>query len=288
MSGVTGSSTRLIRCESVRTARYAGLVLANDGLMTIDQLATTSGMTVRTLRSHASRGLLPPPIIDRRVGYYGSAHLARVNFIREMQEAGFSLSSIEQILSGVPADAGEAMLGVIRGLLAPWNAEPVAVLDPDDVVKLLGPDVTDEQIAALSELGEAEVDAEGQISVSAPGLLAAAAEGVSAGLPLDGIIGAGRLVMDSAHAVAANFVQLFRDSVWRDFVASGMPEADWERIISVHLRLQPLAVQAFLSAFQRAMTQEVSEALGEELGSGAQEAIDRLLGRSASDGLRII
>lgn len=249
------------------------------GLLTIDQLAAEAGMTVRTLRSHASRGLLPPPIINRRVGYYGSSHLARVKFIREMQEAGFSLSSIEQLLSGVPDDAGDAMLSVIRNLVAPWSAEPVALFDPDDVVALLGPEVTDEQIAALSELGEAEITPEGQVSISAPGLLAAAAEGVSAGLPLDGIIGAGRLVMESAHLVAANFVGLFRDSVWRDFVDAGMPEDEWQRITSVHLRLQPLAVQAFLSAFQRAMTQEVSEALGQELGSGAQEALDRLLGR---------
>lgn len=260
-------------------------MLERDGLLTIDQLAAASGMTVRTLRSHASRGLLPPPIIDRRVGYYGPSHLARINFIREMQESGFSLSSIEQILSGVPDGAGEAMLGVIRSLLAPWRAEPPAIFDPGDILRLLGPDATERQIAALSELGEAEIDAEGRVSVSAPGLLAAAAEGVSAGLPLDGIIAAGRLVVDSAHAVAANFVQLFRDSVWRDFVASGMPEDEWERIINAHRRLQPLAVQAFLSAFQRAMSQQVSEALGEELGAGAQEALDRLLGRSGLPGL---
>ena len=260
-------------------------MLRTDRMMTIDQLAATSGMTVRTLRSHASRGLLPPPIIEGRVGYYGPSHLARVNFIREMQEAGFTLSSIEKLLSGVPDDAGDAMLSVIRGLVAPWSAEPVAVFDPDDVMALLGPDVTEEQMAALSELGEAEFNAEGQISVSAPGLLAAAAEGVAAGLPLDRIISAGRLVTSSANAVAADFVQLFRDSVWKEFVDSGMPEEEWERIAGIHRRLQPLAVQAFLSAFQRAMAHEVSVALGQELGAGAQEALARLLGRPGITGL---
>ena len=73
--------------------------------MTIDSLAQVCGMTVRTLRSHASRGLLPPPIMQGRVGYYNGSHLARITFIKEMQSAGFSLSSIEQILSGVPDDA---------------------------------------------------------------------------------------------------------------------------------------------------------------------------------------
>jgi hypothetical protein len=91
--------------------------------------------------------------------------------------------------------------------------------------------------------------------------------------------------MGSADVVAANFVQLFRDSVWKEFVDSGMPEEDWERISGIHQRLQPLAVQAFLSAFQRAMTQQVSEALGQELGAGAKDALDRLLGRPGISGL---
>ena len=56
-----------------------------------------------------------------------------------------------------------------------------------------------------------------------------------------------------------------------------MPEEDWNRITGIHARLQPLAVQAFLSAFQGAMTQEVSSALSEELGSGAHAVVQRLL-----------
>jgi len=142
--------------------------------MTIDQLASVSGMTVRTLRSHASRGLLPPPVIEGRVGYYHAVHVARLKFIREMQDAGFSLSSIEQILSGVPDDAGDAMLSVIRSLLAPWRAEPVAVFEPEDLLALLGDAVDSEQLTVLSELGGAELTADGQITVAAPGLLAAA------------------------------------------------------------------------------------------------------------------
>lgn len=252
-------------------------------MLTIDQLAQVSGMTVRTLRSHASRGLLPPPIIKGRVGFYGAAHLARLGFIREMQAAGFSLTSIERILAGVPDDAGEAMLRVIRGLLAPWRAEPVAVYDPEELLAMFGGSAAPEQLEALADLVGAEVNPEGQVVVSAPGLLAAGVEGVAAGLPLEGVTRAGKLVVESAREVAEGFVELFRDSVWQQFVDAGMPEAEWERIVGVHSRLQPLAVQAFLSAFQRAMSQQVSEALGHELGAGAQEVLDRLLRAGPGD-----
>ena len=251
-----------------------------DDLLTIDQLALQSGMTVRTLRSHASRGLLQPPILRGRTGYYGPAHLARLGFVRDMQEAGFSLSSIEQILAGVPADAGEAVLSVIRGLLAPWRTEPPLVYEIDELLAMFGPEAGPEHLDALIEMGGAEVTPEGQVRVVSPGLLAAGAEGVLAGLPLDGILDAGRMVAQSAQQVADCFVALFRDSVWKDFIDAGMPEQDWMRITGVHARLQPLAVQAFLSAFQRAMSTSVSSALGQELGGQAQVALDRLLGNA--------
>jgi DNA-binding transcriptional MerR regulator len=249
----------------------------SNGLMTIDALALASGMTVRTLRSHASRGLLPSPIMQGRVGYYNGSHLARLTFIREMQSAGFSLSSIEQILSGVPDDAGEAMLHIIRGLLAPWDAEPTTTYTPEQILSLFGASATLESLTEFADLVGAEFDPDGNVTVTAPGLLTAAAEAMKVGLTPQGVAAAGEVVVNSARKVAASFVQLFRDSVWSQFVEAGMPEEDWNRITGIHARLQPLAVQAFLSAFQGAMTQEVSSALSEELGSGAHDVVQRLL-----------
>ena len=45
---------------------------------TIDELARETGMTVRNIRSHATRGLLPPPEVRARTGYYGPDHVARL------------------------------------------------------------------------------------------------------------------------------------------------------------------------------------------------------------------
>ena len=42
-----------------------------DEQLTIDQLAQRTGMTVRNIRAHQSRGLLPPPAVRARTGYYG-------------------------------------------------------------------------------------------------------------------------------------------------------------------------------------------------------------------------
>src|SRR4051794_26185564 len=59
-------------------------------LLTIEQLATTTGMSVRNLRSHRTAGLLPPPHVRDRVGYYGPEHTERVRLVQELQGMGFN------------------------------------------------------------------------------------------------------------------------------------------------------------------------------------------------------
>src|SRR5918996_729506 len=46
--------------------------------LTIDELAARGGMTVRNVRAYASRGLLPPPRLVGRTGYYGRDHVDRL------------------------------------------------------------------------------------------------------------------------------------------------------------------------------------------------------------------
>ncbi len=73
--------------------------------MTIDRLARKTGMTARNIRAHQSRGLLPPPEVRGRVGYYGPDHVARLELIKEMQADGFNLEAISKLLGGAGARA---------------------------------------------------------------------------------------------------------------------------------------------------------------------------------------
>src|ERR1700750_802635 len=66
--------------------------------LTIDQLAQRTGMTVRNLRAPQSRGLLPPPDVRGRTGYYGPEHEARVELIKELQADGFNLEAIRRLI----------------------------------------------------------------------------------------------------------------------------------------------------------------------------------------------
>src|SRR5216117_2990830 len=86
--------------------------------MTIDALARRSGMTVRNIRAHQSRGLVPPPEVRGRTGYYGDQHLARIELIREMQTEGLNLEAIRRLVKNV-GDSSAEVLDFTRALRAP-------------------------------------------------------------------------------------------------------------------------------------------------------------------------
>src|SRR5471030_3530092 len=68
--------------------------------LTVEQLAAEVGMSVRNIRNHHTRGLLPPPEVRARVGYYNAEHVARLRLILDLQADGFNLAAIERLLSG--------------------------------------------------------------------------------------------------------------------------------------------------------------------------------------------
>src|SRR5205823_1789175 len=73
--------------------------------LTIEQLAAQSGMSVRNIRAHQARGLLDPPEVRARVGYYGPEHLEQLRLIRDLQEDGFNLGAIKRLLDDTQGTA---------------------------------------------------------------------------------------------------------------------------------------------------------------------------------------
>jgi len=78
--------------------------------LTIEQLAERAGITVRNVRAHQARGLLPGPRLQGRSGRYGAEHLSRLRVIRELQQAGLNLHAIAWLLER--ASAGGCPLDV--------------------------------------------------------------------------------------------------------------------------------------------------------------------------------
>jgi DNA-binding transcriptional MerR regulator len=68
-----------------------------DGL-TIDDLARQARLPVRTIREYHTMRLLPPPERRGRVGIYDARHRQRLELIGRLQQRGYSLAGIRDLL----------------------------------------------------------------------------------------------------------------------------------------------------------------------------------------------
>ena len=99
-----------------------------DGKMTIGELARRTGMTIRNIRAHQTRGLLPPPEVQGRTGYYNEEHVARIELTREMQAEGLNLEAIRRVLESTGGSSQE-MVDFARAVRAPFEDETPEIFD---------------------------------------------------------------------------------------------------------------------------------------------------------------
>jgi DNA-binding transcriptional MerR regulator len=241
--------------------------MVTDERLTIDQLAQRTGMTVRNIRAHQSRGLLQPPEIEGRTGFYGPEHVARIELIAEMQADGFNLAAIKKLLADTEGSERE-MLGFKRTLMAPWEDEEPEFITAEELTERLAldpaapnPKLLERAIKAgfLVHLGE------GRFEVPSPTLFNAAEELRAIGISGETAIGALEEIDRSSRAISRVFVKLFLDEVWRPFADRGHPESEWPAVQSAIERVRPLATDAVMAVFRHTMTEAVEQRFGQEL-----------------------
>ncbi|MDQ3953956.1 MAG: MerR family transcriptional regulator [Actinomycetota bacterium] len=232
---------------------------------TIDELARSAGMTVRNVRAHQTRGLLPAPTIEARTGYYDSEHLARLQLIKEMQDGGFNLAAIKSLLESAPVGSGKDLLEFQRAILRPWQHEEPRIYDIEDLAELYGHEITPEMANRAQELGLVTLLDDGRVEVHSPSLIKAGAEVVAMGVPLEKVNEVFEELMEQSRTVARTFVEFFIRNVWKPFEEGGSPEQDLPRVRAALDRLRPVASQALLSAFHMTMTAGVEAAFGAEI-----------------------
>jgi DNA-binding transcriptional MerR regulator len=210
--------------------------------LTIGELSEATGMTVRNIRNHQSRGLLPPPELEARTGYYGEQHVERLRLIQAMQADGFNLAAIQRLLSGSE---------LRRAATVPLEAP--AVLSEDDLVARFGP-LDRAALAEAERLGLLVRLDDGHFEAPRPALLRAAEEAVGRGVGLAAALRAVEHVKASCEAIAEVFVGLFTEELWR-------PDMDESEAVAAVEGLRPVAVQTVMALFDQAMADEAGRAI---------------------------
>ncbi|MEU0660388.1 MerR family transcriptional regulator [Streptomyces lavendulocolor] len=233
--------------------------------LTVDELAARAGVTVRTIRFYGTRGLLPPPVIGpRRVGHYGAEHLARLALIEELQHQGMTLAAIERYLEQLPPDLSAHDLAIHRALVATWAPDAPEEMSRAELERRAGRPLGDEDLDRLAAMDVlARTDADGTFRVD-PGLLRLGVRLLDVPIAHETILASRTVLVEHTRSAAQELTRLFRDEVWGPYRER---ESDPEHVAamkSLSAHMQPLVVQALVTAFQRSLKEELGAAFRAE------------------------
>lgn len=234
-----------------------------DPLRTVDELAAACGLTVRTVRFYATKGLLPPPQLRGRVGLYDEGHLARLRLIRDLQEAGFTLNAIERFIERMPEEASAADVAVFGAMLTPWVAAVPEELDRDQLDAAAGRHLDDDDVAALVEAGLIEPAGAGRVRVR-PSDLDLGLELLELGVPRAMITESMALIEAATGELAEQLAGLLRHHLFRPYLDGHLSDEERLALSRVIERLRPLTIQAVMSAMQAAVDRAVRERIAAE------------------------
>jgi DNA-binding transcriptional MerR regulator len=236
---------------------------AEPGWMTIEELSRRSGVTTRNIRAYQSRGLLSAPVVGpgSRAAKYSPDHLTRLRLVSRLQERGFSLAGIVDLLDAwAEGKTVEQVLG-IESALAEADEERPPVVGEREIRGLL-PEGIDLE-TALRRLSAAGLVVRGEhgYRVQHPTVMQLGLDAVAAGIPFEAIPDEFVRLEGDLHRIAARFVGLYVTHVIEPFLAAGMPPERLPAVLDGIKRLRRLAAEALLPLMRRAIADEIDAAV---------------------------
>jgi DNA-binding transcriptional MerR regulator len=215
-------------------------------LLTLPELTERLGLSVRTVRFYASRGLIPPPIRKGRAGYYDEGHVARLELVLELQSHGFTLAAIEKYVAGIADDATPDDIALARTMLAPWQSDLPVEMSRQQLEAKAGRPLTDEDIATLYALGV--LRPRGSSYLVASNQVASGIRLLELGFPREVAADAASIYREHGEQMAKELFDMLR--------AKLLPLYDdhsSEHLREVMERLKPLSVGGLVTAYEAAV-----------------------------------
>lgn len=255
---------------------------STQGKMTIGELARRTGMTIRNIRAHQTRGLLPPPEVHGRTGYYNEDHVARIELTREMQAEGLNLEAIRRVLESSEGSSRE-MVDFARAVRAPFEDETPEIFDEAELAAAWGVDTFDPRLLGrVEKLGVLRQLPDGKVEVISPRLQRAGTALIELGVSPQAAVETAEALRRASEKVSRTFVELFVREIWEPFDKAGRPEEDWPKVREALDRMRPLASDALQAMFQITMGESTEKAGERTLRAAGEPAGKRRRKRSSS------
>ena len=200
---------------------------------TVDELAQRAGIPVRTIREYQTMDVLPPPQRRGRIGVYDASHLDRLQLIARLQERGYSLAGIRDLVASwhEGADLAE-VLGLPAGELVHLD-ERGTTATREQLARLV-PDLVPERFDDLLATGVVQPSRDDRYCVPSPSLLRLAIDTLAAGYSADRVLAYLTTIRESTDIIAASTIGL---------LANPPTDADPDRIARLATRGRGLLAQ---------------------------------------------
>ncbi|HEX5568056.1 MAG TPA: MerR family transcriptional regulator [Streptomyces sp.] len=233
--------------------------------LTVDELAARAGVTVRTIRFYSTRGLLPPPEIGpRRVGRYGPGHLSRLALIEELQHQGMTLAAIERYLRQLPPDLSPEDLALHRALVASWAPDTEEETSREKLERRAGRRLSEDDIDRLAAMNVLTRTDDPDVFRTDPGILHLGVRLLEVPIALETILAARSVVLEHSRQAARELSRLFKEEVWDPYRRREPDPEQVETMRALSAHMQPMVVQALVTAFQRSMREELRASFPDE------------------------
>lgn len=204
-------------------------------MLTVDEVAARTGVTVRTIRYYQSEGLLPTPTRHGREVRYGDEHLERLELITRLQERGLRLTAIADLVH--QGDSAADWLGLTESLTQPWTEDRPQLLNEDELTARIGEVAVTVDDLVRTGVVERRADTTPVVYlVPSTGMLDIALELAALGIGLDVTAGLRTLLQERLRDLATDLVAKFTDEVSLTLLADAGP-AETTRILQ---QLRPL------------------------------------------------
>ena len=235
---------------------------------TVDDLAHVSGVPSSTLRLYQAKGLLPKPARRGRVAYYDDSHRARLDLIARLQERGFSLAAIKQVVDAWQSGGDLAALLDVEGDVANAFARSRSPMEltADELQEAFeGIELTPEVMTRAVELGLIEFQ-DGRVRIPDPEALRIGTALVRLGVPSESVLEEYAQLRPVLEGVVARFVTLFDEHLFASLAADGASPQELAEAARRFAELRRLAHDVVALMLDHAIDRAAGERLASEAG----------------------
>ena len=239
--------------------------------MRVDDLARAAGVATTTIRLYQSRGLLPPPRLVGRTGYYDESHLERLQAIARLQDEGFSLAGIGALIERWERGGDlDELLGADGHIDRFLGTREQLVLTAEELLAQFPTSSLDpESIQRAARLGLMELRDDGRFVISDPRSLETGAALARMGVPLAVVLDEWEALQAITDRVAERFADVFQDHLLPDGALDGLDAETARTLASTLGELRVNGVQILVAAFETSLRRVATERFTELTGDSA-------------------